>query len=58
MAKPTMKDKLHHLLDRYLDGEITLMELLTWLLQHYNDKQAENESSCLTCGSDLSKRLG
>lgn len=42
---------------QYLDGGITFMEMLDVLTKDYLEKQRRNEAQCLTCGSDLSKRL-
>ena len=44
-------------LQQYLDGAITLAEFLGVLVADYMERQAASASTCLTCGSDLSKRL-
>lgn len=49
---------LHKALDQYLEGAITFVELVHLLTMHYLEAQAKMESTCATCGSDLSRRLG
>lgn len=46
-----MRDILHRHLDMYLEGQITLAEFLSSLIQDYGDRQHEAPDSCLTCGS-------
>ena len=50
--------ELHSAVNQYLEGAITYAELINFITQHYLEAQRNNMTSCASCGSDLSKRLG